>query len=218
MAVTTVKSASREQKLLSHIGAAFIRLVGLTLRIRMEDQDDCAGLQKSRRFIFLFWHNRMFVTPLVYERWFSSGKGVSVLTSASRDGALLAEFMRRFGIGAVRGSTSKRGAGAILEMRDVLATGVSIVITPDGPRGPRYKLGPGAVHLAQLTGTEIVPVHVEYSRCIRLKSWDQFMIPLPFSRVTVTFGPRHAVAKSADDEAFETERLLVEKMLQPATP
>jgi lysophospholipid acyltransferase (LPLAT)-like uncharacterized protein len=90
-----------------------------------------------------------------------------------------------------------------------------VIITPDGPRGPCYKLGQGLVFLAQKNALPVVPVHVEYSRCIRLKSWDRFMIPLPFSRVEFTFGAVEHIRPTTTNEEFEAERLRLEKILQP---
>jgi lysophospholipid acyltransferase (LPLAT)-like uncharacterized protein len=206
----------RKEVFISRIGAWLIRALGLTLRIRVIDDAGFASLPRERPFIAAFWHNRMLVMPLVFERHYDGGrKGVVVLTSASRDGTLLAEFMKRFGIGAVRGSSSRRGATAVRELSDLLAEGKDVVITPDGPRGPCYTLGPGIVFLAQTTGQPVLPVHAEYSRCLRVKSWDRFMIPLPFSTVNVRLGALHFVKPSATDAEFEAERARLEEAMQP---
>jgi lysophospholipid acyltransferase (LPLAT)-like uncharacterized protein len=89
-------------------------------------------------------------------------------------------------MGAVRGSSSKRGSRAFRELVELVEDGRDIAITPDGPRGPRYVLGPGAISLAQLTAAPIIPVHAKFSLCLRMKTWDEFVIPLPFSTVSVT--------------------------------
>lgn len=206
-------------KFISHLGSWLIRMLGWTLRIRVGDEAGFLTGGLSRPALFAFWHNRMLVTPIVYCRHYGKrkGNGAVVLTSPSRDGGLLSEFMARFGIGAVRGSSSRRGAAAIRELDECLANGLDVIITPDGPRGPCYKLGAGLVFLAQKNALPLVPVHIEYNRCIRLKSWDRFMIPLPFSAVKVTFGKPEAVGPTSTDEAFEAERSKLEKIMQPVT-
>jgi len=122
--------------------------------------------------------------------------------------------MKSFGLGSVRGSSSRRGGAALIGLREVLEKGEDPAITPDGPRGPVYKLGQGVVYLAQQTGTGILPIHIEYSRAVRLKSWDRFMIPLPFSKVHVTFDEIIFVAPEAD---IEEERVRIEALMQPET-
>jgi lysophospholipid acyltransferase (LPLAT)-like uncharacterized protein len=194
--------------------AAFVRGIGLTLRIRLRDDAGYFIGECDCRRIFVFWHNRMFAMPLVYERWFQSRCAAVVLTSASGDGSLLAGVMAQFKIGAVRGSSSRRGAAALLELNDCLNNGRHIVVTPDGPRGPCYRLGPGAIFLAQKSGVPIVPVFVEYSRCVRLKSWDRFIIPLPFSRVDVTLAPLFHT-REMDMESARTQ---LESLMQPKQP
>jgi Kdo2-lipid IVA 3' secondary acyltransferase len=129
-----------------------------------------------------------------------------VLTSASRDGEILAQLVGQFGMAAVRGSSSRRGSRAFLELVDQVKNGNHIAITPDGPRGPRYSLGPGAVSLAQLTATPIVPMHAKFSRCFRMKSWDGFIIPLPFSKLSVTVDDPIHVPRELSNKEFEAVR------------
>ena len=206
-----------KQKIISWFGAWVIRLLGLTLRIRIHDEVGFLEGKLPCPTLFAFWHNRMIVPTVVHWLHYRrrKGKGAVVLTSPSRDGGLLAEFMARFDMGSVRGSSSRRGAVAIRELDEQLAKGLDVIITPDGPRGPCYKLGSGLIFLAQKNALPVVPVHVEYSRCIRLKSWDRFMIPLPFSRVEFTFGAVQHIPPTETNEAFEAERLKLEKILQP---
>src|SRR5881398_1383411 len=91
------------------------------------------------------------------------------------------------------GSSSRLGASAILQLTDVLASGRDVVITPDGPRGPAYELGPGIIYLAQKSGAAVLPVNMEYSSYWRLGSWDRFIVPRPFSRVRVLIDRPHIV-------------------------
>ncbi|MFT5110665.1 MAG: lysophospholipid acyltransferase (LPLAT)-like uncharacterized protein [Pseudoalteromonas tetraodonis] len=190
-----------------------IRAVCLTLRFRVDDR---AGILKdppSGSLIWAFWHNRVFSLPYVYRKFLPTRQG-AVLTSPSGDGEIIAQVMRNFGVDAVRGSSNKRAAAALRELVSWVKQENDIVITPDGPRGPRYQLQPGIIKVAQLTKTPVFPVHVRYSKCFRLKSWDAFMIPWPFSRVDVTFGEYHQVARTRGDEEFETERLRLENVLK----
>jgi lysophospholipid acyltransferase (LPLAT)-like uncharacterized protein len=104
------------------------------------------------------------------------------------------------------------GASATLELAGVLDAGRDVLITPDGPRGPAYELGPGIVFLAQKSGAPIQPINMEFSSCWRVNSWDRFILPRPFSKVRVLFGPLHRVGSTNTPEEFETER----KRLQDA--
>ena len=137
----------------------------------------------------------------------------AALISASGDGDLLAAFVERYGYGTVRGSTSRRGASGLLGLADVFAAGTHIVITPDGPRGPVYQLGRGVIFLAQKCNAEVVPASVEFSSCWRLRSWDRFMVPRPFSTVRVIFGSRLRMAETSTVEEFEAERLRLQSAL-----
>jgi lysophospholipid acyltransferase (LPLAT)-like uncharacterized protein len=169
---------------IGRFAAALIRLIGGTLRITIEDRAGVSDPDKKQSMIWAFWHNRMFVIPLLRKRCAMHRNG-AVLTSASRDGAIVASAMEAFGLRAVRGSSSRRGAAALRELADLLANGEDIAVAPDGPRGPRYKAGAGVVFLARKTGAAILPIRVEYSRAWKLKSWDRFMIPVPFSSVRI---------------------------------
>ena len=133
------------------------------------------------------------------------------LTSTSRDGELIAQFLGRFGIGPVRGSASERGSTALRELIRFLRRGCDVGITPDGSRGPCYEIKPGLVLLAQLSGRRIVPISFEYAW--RTRSWDRFFIPKPFSRVTFVVGEPFDVVKTATPEAFEAERLRCERAI-----
>src|SRR6202043_960838 len=124
-----------------------------------------------------------------------------------RCGDLGADLTQRFGFDVVRGSSSRMGASALLELGEILNSGRDILITPDGPRGPAYELGPGIIFLAHKTGAPVVPVNMEYSSCWRVKSWDRFIIPKPFAKVRVILGAPHRVKPTATDEEFEAERL-----------
>jgi lysophospholipid acyltransferase (LPLAT)-like uncharacterized protein len=137
----------------------------------------------------------------------------SVLTSASRDGNMLAHAMAVFGLGAVRGSSSRRGVAALIALKQALEQGTDVCITPDGPKGPRYQLQAGCLKLAQSTGARIVPIHVRYGAAWRLGSWDRFVIPKPFSQVEACFGEALSFERGMDDAAFEQARQKLEVLL-----
>ena len=188
-----------------------LRALALTLRFRVDDR---CGITRGAMvpFIGAFWHNRILVIPVAYQRYCRGRRG-HCLTSPSKDGAIIEGVMSRFGIGSVRGSSSRRGVAALLELTAILEAGEDVAITPDGPRGPKYQLSPGIVKLSQITGVPVMPIHVGYSRFWELKSWDAFRIPKPFARVEVVFGPLYAVCPTADDAAFEAERLRLQTLL-----
>ncbi len=189
-----------------------MRALLCTLRFRFTDRARIMATPPDKPLLWVFWHNRLFVMPYVFEHFFPGRHGAA-LTSASKDGEILAAFLNRFGVRAIRGSSSRGGARALVEMKRAIGDGYIMAITPDGPRGPRYRLSPGVVKLAQITGGLSAPVHIRYSRFWQLKSWDGFMIPKPFATVEVVFDILHAVPPTADDAAFEAERVRMEEML-----
>ena len=192
-------------RLLVAVGFRVFQLWARTLRFEIDDRSGLVGKPVRRPLIATIWHNRLFLFPYAIHR-FLPGAGGEALVSASRDGAIIADFMKRFGFGAVRGSSSRRGATALLALADVLAEGRDTAMIPDGPRGPAYHLHGGIIFLAQKTGADIWPMNFEFSRYWRLKSWDRMIIPKPFSRVRVIFGERYRARPTASEEEFEAER------------
>lgn len=167
------------------------------------------------RYIGALWHNRLLLLPHVIRRFLPQRHGAALI-SASRDGALLADLVQRFGFDVVRGSSSRKGVTAMLQLADVMANGRDAVITPDGPRGPAYEIGPGIVFLAQKAAAAVVPINMEYSSYWRLRSWDRFVLPRPFSTVRVIFGVPHVVRATTSDEEFESERIRLQDALLQA--
>ena len=170
------------------------------------------GIAPGERYIGALWHNRLLLLPHVLRTYFPDRRGAALI-SASRDGDLLADLVQRFGYDVVRGSSSRRGAAAMLQLADVIARGGDAVITPDGPRGPAYQIGGGIVWLAQRSGAPVVPVNMEYESCWRLKSWDRFILPRPFSTVRVIVGTPHRVQQTTTAEEFESERLRLQNAM-----
>jgi lysophospholipid acyltransferase (LPLAT)-like uncharacterized protein len=193
-------------------GFRLLQVWARTLRFEIDDRMGVIGQPAGKNYIAALWHNRLLLISFALKKFLPQRPGAGLI-SASRDGDLVADLTQRFGFEVVRGSSSRLGASAILELSNVLATGRDILITPDGPRGPAYELGPGIVFLAQKTGAEVVPVNFEYSSCWRLKSWDRFILPRPFSKVRFIIGPPHWVRSTSTPQAFETERLRLQDAL-----
>jgi len=184
-----------------------IRIVSATIRYRWEFHPAVRANQ-NRPVIFCVWHNRLALSPTIYRAYVRhSGQPprLTAVVSASRDGALIAGVLKTFGIDAVRGSSSRRGAPAFLELLTAVRAGSDLAVTPDGPRGPRYVVQPGAIALAEMSGRPIIPVGPVIGRKISLRSWDGFQIPLPFSRATVRFGEPMQVAPEHDREKIRAE-------------
>jgi lysophospholipid acyltransferase (LPLAT)-like uncharacterized protein len=188
------------------VGFRLLQLLIGTLRFEIDDRSDVRNAPASQRYIGALWHNRLLLIPFVIWRFLPVRRGGGALISASRDGALIAHVVERFTFRPVRGSSSRRGSAALRELADMIAAGRDVLVTPDGPRGPAYEVGPGIVFLAQKTGALVMPINMEYSKCWRLPSWDNFIVPRPFSKVRVIFGMPHPVALTISEPEFEKER------------
>ncbi|MCX6875440.1 MAG: lysophospholipid acyltransferase family protein [Verrucomicrobia bacterium] len=193
----------------------FMRLCSATLRFEIEDR---CGIGKPGTHpapvIYALWHNRFFTVPFAWRKTCGTLRRSVVLTSASYDGAMVARAMAVFGLGAVRGSSSRRAVAALVGMKRAIREGFDVCVTPDGPRGPRYVFHPGLVKLAEATHTPIIPIHVRFSAAWRLRTWDRFVIPKPFSRVQVIFDHPLSVSPAADEAGFAAERLRIENALR----
>jgi lysophospholipid acyltransferase (LPLAT)-like uncharacterized protein len=186
-----------------------VSAVSLTIRYRVRDPHGFLQRKDFGPAIFCFWHNRLALCVKIYfkfRRLQFSSPGVAGLVSASRDGALLAKIFQNFGVQPVRGSSSRRGAQALLELTSWAERGYDLAITPDGPRGPRYVITDGAITLAQITSLPLVPFSYFLKWKIQLKSWDRFQIPLPFSICEVTTGKIFYVPREATDAEREKLR------------
>jgi len=201
-----LKIEGRPARWLVAIGFRVLQLWVRTLRYEIDDRAGVVGKPADQNYIGALWHNRLLIFPFVLRRFFSNRHGAALI-SASRDGDLLADAITRFGFDVVRGSSSRLGASAILQLADVLASGGDVVITPDGPRGPAYELGPGIIYLAQKSRAAVLPINMEYSSCWRLKSWDRFILPRPFAKICVIIGQPHRVRSTNTVDDFEAERL-----------
>ena len=150
--------------------------------------------------IFAFWHGRILPATLFWKN-----RGIVVITSQNFDGEWIAGILHRFGFGTARGSTSRGGARALVQLRRTLADGRPAAFTVDGPRGPARVVQPGVAFLAGATGHPILPYHIEAARSWTLRSWDRTQIPKPFSTVALVIGPPIVVGDT--DEATLERKL-----------
>lgn len=202
-------------KLIAFFGATIVKALCATLRFRIHDPAGFLQKPISVRMTGIFWHNRLFIIPWMFTHYMCP-RVSTALTSASKDGEILAAFLAQFGIGAIRGSSSRRGVAAMLEMKRAAEAGYDVAITPDGPRGPRYRLNPGVITLAQKADIHVLPISVFYSRYWELKSWDAFQIPKPFAAVDITLLPLEKIPETETPEDFELQRVRLEKIMRDA--
>jgi lysophospholipid acyltransferase (LPLAT)-like uncharacterized protein len=201
---------SRQSQIVLALGKGFLRVLGATWRVRVVNGEALRGLRESRtQFIFALWHGHLL--PLL---WQHRGEGVTVLISEHRDGELVARAAESLGYDLIRGSSTRGAERALISLVRTLQAGKEIAITPDGPKGPPLKFAPGTLVAAQRSNSPILPVAVSASRAWRLKSWDRFLIPKPFARITVAYGPptrvTAATAREAPAEAPKFEQLMAE--------
>ena len=163
-----------------------IRVIGMTMRITFVDPhrvSPFATPKPVRPLIYAFWHNQQLLAA-----FFCRDLGIRVLISRSRDGEYIARVVECLGFGTVRSSTSSGKVKALRGLARELKAGHHVAITPDGPRGPVYRAQPGAVFLSALSGHAVVPFGCATARAWRLRSWDRFEIPKPFSRAAIVCG------------------------------
>lgn len=195
-------------KLVGILGKLLIWLWAKSSRMDVVGEEEYKKLrQKGRPVIFLVWHGRLFVVPYFFRK-----RGVSALISPSRDGEILSRIASGWGR-VIRGSGSHVIKDAWNVMKKELQDGGELIIVPDGPRGPNRKMKLGALKLAQETGAFLVPFTFSSSRKKSLKSWDQFLIFRPFSKVVVIYGPPSSVKPGLDEEDLEKERQRMERFM-----
>ena len=196
---------------------ALIRTVSATLRYRRDDRSGYIKIPTNGPAIYCVWHNRLALSMPAYFDYvkkYSRAPGLAAMVSASKDGGFLTGILECFTVQPVRGSSSRRGPQALLELTTWAERGYDLAITPDGPRGPVYVVQEGVMSLAQLTGLPIVPVSYYVNWKIRVKSWDRFQIPLPFSRCEMIYAKPIWVPREATDAEREKLRLQLETELR----
>ena len=186
-----------------------IRLIGSTLRFRVEGREHWDEAARAGALpVYTFWHDRIFAGAYFFRR-----RRIVVMTSQSFDGEYIARFIQRFGYGAARGSSTRGGVGALVEMARLVRRGCPAGFTVDGPRGPRRVAKTGALLLAKKTGRPVLPFAVEAQRFWRLGSWDKLQIPKPFTPAVVRLAPPIRVGTDADDETLEAHRVELQRAL-----
>jgi lysophospholipid acyltransferase (LPLAT)-like uncharacterized protein len=179
-------------------GFIAIRLIAPTLRWTVSVEEGGPPEGHLRPAIYVFWHRCVFVAT-----WHFRDQEIAVMTSRSFDGEYIARIIEKCGYSAVRGSSSRGAVRALLGMHKVIDAGRTVAFTIDGPRGPKYVAKPGPVLLARNTGAPIMAFHIALERPWILPSWDDFMIPKPFSRALVRVGKLIHVPEEADSAALE---------------
>ncbi len=199
---------------------ASIRVVSATIRYRWVDRSgffDAPGETGQGPAIYSIWHNRLVLSMIAYHgyaRKRNPTQGMAALVSASRDGGFLSAVLELFSVQPVRGSSSRRGPQALLELTTWAERGYDLAITPDGPRGPAYQVQEGVMSLAQITGLPIIPFSYRLNWKLRPKTWDRFQIPLPFARCEMIIEKPLRVPREADDAAREALRQQLERTLK----
>ena len=184
--------------LIDLLGWTLIRTIGATLRYRTENWENLQQLKNSRTpIIYSFWHNQIFLAT-----FFWRFRNIAVITSHHFDGEYVARIIGRFGYQAVRGSTRRGGAEALLQLRSRLDQGQDVAFTVDGPRGPIYQVKRGPLWLSRRTGAPVVPLHMQPKHFWQLGSWDQFRIPKPFSPVLIKIGRPLVVTDRGGDDSW----------------
>ena len=207
-----MKLDSWPARVLIALSFGLYRVWARTLRLEVEDPSGVVALVRDRPVIFAIWHNRLLMLPRVFDPCFPTRQSYGLI-SASGDGDLIASFIEQSGYGTIRGSSSRKGVIALRQLVDTLAADGNVLVTPDGPRGPVYQVSQGVVFLSQKSGAPVVPIHMEYSRCWRLKSWDRFVVPWPFAKLRAIFGAPITVPPIESAEQFETEQLRLQNAM-----
>ena len=195
--------------LIGWIGYFVIAIVGRTMRWQSIGDSNLDEILKSgNRAIFTFWHGRIF--PATY---YWRDRGIIVMTSMNLDGEAIAQCIQRFGYGAARGSSSRGGMRALVELAQLIRQGRDAAFTIDGPRGPRYVAKPGPAMLARKTGAAIFCFHISMKYKIQLNSWDHFQIPLPFTPAIVLKAPPIWVSPEASEQDVRSAHQEMQQIL-----
>ena len=174
----------RKAALIAGVAAPLIAVLGRTYTWRVDGYQHYESIIASgRQPIFAFWHGRILPGMLFWR-----DRGIIVITSENFDGEWIARIIRRFGYGTARGSSSRGGVRALVQLKRDMDAGKPVAFTLDGPRGPARVAQPGAVWLAGATGNPLLPFHLESSRAWTARSWDASQVPSPFSTIAIAIG------------------------------
>lgn len=199
------------------MAATIVRTLGRSLRLTVVGLDGILPAWQERRpLIYALWHGRLLMIPWLSARLTAThgARTIRVLASRSRDGELIARYVRRFGLHTIRGSSSRGGAAALRALAGALRDGDDVVVAPDGPRGPRQRVQAGLPALAALSGAPVVPLAFSASPARRLATWDAFLVPAPFARGALVIGAPLRIARG---DSREAARLRLEHAIEAVT-
>lgn len=186
-----------------------IKIIGRTISFETEGWENLEKIESDQKIpIYAFWHGRIFLST-----YFFRNRNIIVITSQSFDGEYIARFIQRLGYGAVRGSSTRGGVGALARMIRLMKQNLPMGFTLDGPKGPPHIVKTGALLLAKKTGNPVMPFIVEAEKFWTLGSWDKLQIPKPFSRAKVFIGELVYVPENADATEIENKRRELQKNL-----
>jgi len=218
MASLKITRGSRRERIFVAVAGWLVhlalRLLGATTRRTDENGDELRGrFARGERVILAFWHGRIVMMPFAY-----AGRGICIMNSGHRDGALVSQAIQPFGIEVVYGSSTRGWVRGLRGLLEAHRRGKDLAVVPDGPRGPRCHAKSGAVQLARATGAPIYPAAFGASRGWVLKrSWDWLLIPAPFARVHYVVGEPLVVPSDATAEGMEALRIELERRLNQVT-
>lgn len=191
------------------LGWIVIHTIGRTWRYEIHGYENFKKLEEQKLpIIHAFWHGR-----ILAGMYFWRNRGIVVLTSENKDGEYIAQVIHHFGYGSSRGSTSKGAVKGTIGLIRTLKSGVHVAFAVDGPRGPRYQVQQGVTWLASYSQHPILPFHFEAKRAKKFSSWDQFQVPLPFTKVHVEIAEPMFLEKDLPEEALEQKRVELETTL-----
>lgn len=203
----------KSQVAAAHGLVALQRMINASLRFHFHYNEALLPVLAEGPIIYSVWHNNLFASMAIWKEMQrispARKRRLAALISASRDGAFLSEVLSRYQVEPVRGSSSRRGAQALIELTRWVRKGCDVAITPDGPRGPRHKIHDGILSLAQLSHRPILPVSVHYNFSMTFRSWDLFQVPWPFTSCHVWIGNPLPVPRMPGEEE---KGILIEKL------
>ncbi|MCJ8329914.1 MAG: lysophospholipid acyltransferase family protein [Lentisphaeria bacterium] len=192
------------------------RLLRMTLRVKISDPHNFLSPDNTTPCILISWHNRTMMLPVFVPRHFT--RKCAILNSMSRDGQYMADYMGFLGVTSIRGSSSKGGAKALAGLQSHMDDGGHVMLTPDGPRGPKYQLKDGTLWLASKQQCPIYPISINSKSHKTLdKSWDKTQIPWPFSKVELIVGEPIYLPENLADETLEEQREILRLALMAIT-
>lgn len=196
------------------VAKVFVELLWATCRLRFVGKERYDELvRREQTVVPVCWHQHLLICARFVVSRKHSGLRPGFMISPSVDGEAPTMLARSYGAHIVRGSGSYTGVRAVLGAHQAIQDGVSPLITPDGPRGPRFKFKPGAIFAAQIAGKHVVPLAFAAKPAKVMKTWDKFVLPMPFSRIVIAIGEPFAPPKEMSDAEMEQAQREMEKRM-----